>query len=255
MRNDFSTLNPTALPRDIINADAIIFDKDGTLIDFDAFWIPVTVKAMEDILKKLNKTDIPICEILTAFGVHNGVTDIDSVLCKGTYTQMGQIIYNILKDHGCNISCDETVKLVIEAYNKNASINDVKPTSPKLVEVLTKLKSQGKKLAVVTTDNEEITIKCLEKLGVVELFDKIYTDNGKFPPKPDPYCAFDFCNLVRVEKERTVMIGDTMTDVSFAKNAGIPVICLAKTDENRTILSEFADAVISDLCELLDLLK
>ena len=29
--------------------------------------------------------DISTCEILDAFGVHDGVTDMNGVLCKGTY--------------------------------------------------------------------------------------------------------------------------------------------------------------------------
>ena len=79
-----------------MNADAIIFDKDGTLIDFDTFWVTVSVKAIEDILKKLGREDICVSEILSAFGIHAGVIDIEGVLCKGTYEQMGQILYNIL---------------------------------------------------------------------------------------------------------------------------------------------------------------
>ncbi|MBE6733556.1 MAG: HAD family hydrolase [Ruminococcaceae bacterium] len=238
-----------------MNADAIIFDKDGTLIDFDSFWVTISARAMEDILKGLGRTDIPVCEILEAFGVHDGVTDIDGVLCKGTYEQMGQIVHNILNEHGCNISCGETVKLVIDAYNRNADAGEVKPTCPELAEVLTRLKKNNKKLAVVTTDNEEITRKCLKKLGIEELFDKIYTDDGKTPTKPNPYCAVDFSNLSGVKKERLVMVGDTMTDVNFAKNAGITVVCVAKTDKNKAVLSPFADAVISSLSDLLDILE
>ena len=29
---------------------AIIFDKDGTLIDFDAFWVGICISAIEDVL-------------------------------------------------------------------------------------------------------------------------------------------------------------------------------------------------------------
>ena len=41
-----------------------------------------------------------LSEILEAFGVHNGVTDIDGVLCKGTYEEMGEIVYNVLYKNG-----------------------------------------------------------------------------------------------------------------------------------------------------------
>lgn len=238
-----------------MNADGVIFDKDGTLMDFDAFWVSVSVRAIEDILKELGKTDIPVCQILTAFGVHNGVTDIDGVLCKGTYEQMGQIVHHILNEYGCNISCDETVKLVIDAYSRNADAGEVKPSCPDLVDVLTGLKKQGKKLAIVTTDNREITRKCLKKLGIEALFDKIYTDDGKTPMKPDPYCAVDFGNVAGVKKECLVMVGDTMTDVNFAKNAGIAVIGVAKNDRNRSILAPYADAVISEISQLPDMLN
>ena len=79
-----------------MKADAIIFDKDGTLLDFDAFWVTVSVKAIEAVLTEFHQTDVPVGEILEAFGVHDGVTDMNSVLCKGTYEQLGQITYEIL---------------------------------------------------------------------------------------------------------------------------------------------------------------
>ena len=50
---------------------------------------------MEDVLRTLGREEIPVEEFLTAFGVHDGVTDIDGVLCKGTYEQLGQIVHGI----------------------------------------------------------------------------------------------------------------------------------------------------------------
>lgn len=32
--------------------DIIVFDKDGTLMDFDSFWIALSVSAITDVLKK-----------------------------------------------------------------------------------------------------------------------------------------------------------------------------------------------------------
>ncbi len=238
-----------------MNVDAIIFDKDGTLIDFDAFWVSVSCKAIEEVLEKFAMDTDLLSEILEAFGVHDGVTDINGVLCKGTYEQMGEIVYTILKDHGCEASCKDVVATVLAAYNKNADAGKVMPTCVNLEEVLRDFKAQGKKLAVVTTDNAHITRKCLTALGIEDLFERIYTDDGEYPTKPDPACVYNFCELVGVGKERVIMVGDTMTDVRFAKNAGITSVALARTEEQRNILSMSADIVISEISELCELIK
>ena len=51
------------------------------------------------------------------------------------------------------------------------------------------------------------------------------------------------------------MVGDTMTDINFAKNAGIRVVGVAKSEQNKRILAPYAEAVISDVSNLLNLLK
>jgi phosphoglycolate phosphatase-like HAD superfamily hydrolase len=60
-----------------MKAEAILFDKDGTLMDFDAFWVPVSEKAMDTVLMQLQMDRALTKSILEAIGVHNGVTDID----------------------------------------------------------------------------------------------------------------------------------------------------------------------------------
>lgn len=233
-----------------MKVDAIIFDKDGTLIDFDAFWVTVSVKSLQEILKAVGMEDISIEYLLTELGVHNGVTDINGVLCKGTYKQMGKIIHKALVEKGCDISLSKVEKLVVDAYNENSAVGEVIPTCPNLKEILTEFKNSNIKLAVVTTDNEYITRQCLKKLGVEELFDKIYTDDGKTPAKPNPYCALNFCEFCGVAREHTVMVGDTLTDVEFAKNAGISMIGLAKNERNKNILALYTDIVLSKISDL-----
>ena len=234
-----------------MKAEAIIFDKDGTLIDFDAFWVAVSKKALGIVLEKFNMPNFLCEEILQAFGVRNGVTAINGILCKGTYEQMGEIVYDALRRHGCECDCAEVTGTVIGAYNESADAGEVKPTSLALTEVLSELKKKNKKLAVVTTDNELITRKCLSALGIEHMFDKIYTDDGVNPTKPDPFCALDFCRLCGVEPQNAVMVGDTLTDVRFAANAGMSMVGLAKSEENREMLSEHTSTVISDMSELL----
>ncbi len=231
---------------------AIIFDKDGTLIDFDSFWITVSINVIKKILKTLKREDIPQDELLEAIGVKNGMSDIDGILCKGTYEQIAAAFNQVLEKYGCNTVQEQ---MVIDAYNQCADSGEIKPTCENIREVLLRLKESGIKLAVVTTDNYEITHKCLEKLGIEELFDKVYTDDGKTPVKPNPYCVMDFSDLTGIERDEFMMVGDTMTDVHFARNAGISVTGVGATPESRQRLIDYADAVIPDVSYIFEIIK
>ena len=230
--------------------EAIIFDKDGTLMDFDAFWLNVTIKALTDVLSYTLLPDIPLNDILEPFGVHNGITSIEGVVCKGTYAQMGEIVYNILKSHGYEGTLPDTVKLVEDMYVKNADVGEILPTCENLLQTLQTLKERGLKLAVVTTDNREMTVKCLDTLGVTQYFDAIYTDDGTFPTKPSPASGDAFCKRFGLKKESVLMVGDTMTDVEFSQNAGFSMIGVAKTEENKQLLLQHIKTVVPDVSYL-----
>ena len=237
-----------------MNTKGIIFDKDGTLLDFDAFWVKVSVAAIREFLNEMGAEPVDVSEILTAFGIRDGRTDTNGVLCKGTYEQMGQIVYDILMKHGISVPQDVVTCRVESAYQQNAEAGEVRPTCPDLVEVLTGLKSKGLKLAIVTTDQPHITNQCLEKLGIGRLFDRVYTDDGQTPTKPNPHCAWDFCREFGLNREQVVMVGDTLTDMSFAKNAGIMGVGLAADDRAKAELLPYADTVISALSHLFEVL-
>lgn len=234
--------------------EGIIFDKDGTLLDFDAFWVKVSVVAIKEFLHQIGAEWVDMSEILTAFGVRDGKTETNGILCKGTYEQMGQIVYDILTKHGVSVPQSVVTDRVEAAYQQNAEAGEVKPTCPDLVKVLTGLKNKGIKLAVVTTDNPHITHQCLEKLGIVGLFDRIYTDDGQTPTKPNPHCAWEFCREFGLQREHVVMVGDTLTDMSFAKNAGIMGVGLAADSHAKAELLPYANTVISAISHLPEIL-
>lgn len=234
-----------------MNVHAIFFDKDGTLMKFDDFWIEVSVRALKTILSNTGREDIATDEFLEAFGVSEGTADTDGLLCKGTYEQIGMAVYKILKAYGVDIKPECAVEMTIEAYEKNADCGEVKPVCDNLADVLRKLKSNGIKLAVVTTDNYKITHKCLEKLGVGDLFTRVYTDDGKTPVKPNPQCVLDFSADFGISCENIIMAGDTITDICFAKNAGIFSVCVGKNELAR----QYADAAIPDVSHIFEVIK
>lgn len=231
--------------------EVIFFDKDGTLIDFDAFWVEVSKSAIGEVLLNFKVTD---CEkpksdieyILSKIGVKDGKTDIDGILCKGTYGQIAEVICDYLMDSGGSADFDSVKEAVLKAYNNNMDKGRVVAACKNIREVLLNIKNKGIKICVVTTDNPEITNCCLEKLNIADLFEKVYTDDGVIKPKPDSDCIDSFCGETGIYKEKILMVGDTMTDIKFARNSGIPVICVGN-ESNRRKLKDLADATVSDI--------
>ncbi len=235
--------------------EIIVFDKDGTLMDFDAFWVSVSISAVKEVLRLVGKDEIDIEKVLKAFGVKNGITDIDGILCKGTYEELGIALYDILKEYGCKKTAEEVVDMLTYAYKNNSDSGHIKPTCANIKGVLSKLKNEGRKLVVVTTDNYEITYKCLDRLGIKELFDAIFADDGITPTKPDPSCIFEYCKAVGSSGDKAVMVGDTMTDVRFARNAGMTIIGVGTTEKNRQRLMSYADFVVDDISYIHDIIE
>ena len=235
--------------------EIIVFDKDGTLIDFDAFWVSVSIYAIKEVLRLIGKEEVNIEKILNAFGVKNGVTDIDGILCKGTYEELGIALYDILKEYGYEKTAEEIVDMLTNAYKNNSNSGEIKPTCTNIKDVLSKLKNEGRKLVIVTTDNYEITYKCLDELGIKEFFDAVFADDGIMPTKPDPSSILEYCKINGCCIDKAVMVGDTMTDVKFARNAGMDVIGVGTTEKNRQRLIPYADFVVEDISYIHDIIR
>lgn len=68
---------------------AIIYDKNGTLMQFDAFWIPLAQAAIKSIIEKYSGTNAETAlkiagETEIEIGILNAVIDPNGVLCGGT---------------------------------------------------------------------------------------------------------------------------------------------------------------------------
>lgn len=231
----------------------IIFDKDGTLLDFDKFWVSITYKAVDEILKKCGADKSLKPKILQSLGVFCGETDITGQLCSGTYESMTECIFKILSENGAdNLSLTELKSITVGAYHHNLNAGTVAPACGGLCEILKNLKEKGIFLALVTTDDAYFTERCLKMLGIHEFFDEIYTDDGIFPTKPNPFCIEKFCNDFNLSRENVIMVGDTLTDTAFAKNGGIFCVGVAKSERSKNVLKNSADVVIDDVSHIFE---
>ena len=148
-----------------MDVQAIIFDKDGTLMKFDRFWVEVSRHAINDILRQLGREDIPMPKLLGALGVDGEISDIDGLLCKGTYEQIGLAIGGVLREYGTDIPETDIVKMTLLAYDKNADAGKVEPVCDNIRAVLEKLKNE--KYDIIFLDppyNSQLIKKTVEKV-------------------------------------------------------------------------------------------
>jgi len=234
---------------------AIMFDKDGTLIDFDSFWITISTIAIKDILKELGCNDVSAENILSVLGVEDGITSIDGILCSSTYSKIGDNINYALSKCGYTFDLERVRSITMDAFARHVDKGIAKGTCDNIREVLLKIKEEGIKIFVVTSDRLFTTEKSLKKLGIFDVFDGIYTDDGDIAPKPKPDCIYDICKKFSLSPDEIIMVGDTINDVNFAKNGAVKMIGVAKGEKNRERFLKQTEIVLPDISYILDYLK
>lgn len=82
----------------------VIFDKDGTLIEFRPFWIPVTCRVLSR-LRELYRADaIEYQDCLSALGVsEGGEVDPEGQLAIGTYGTISRAVSEVYARGGVEV--------------------------------------------------------------------------------------------------------------------------------------------------------
>lgn len=229
----------------------IIFDKDGTLMDFEKFWVKILEAATENILNYYGASHDLAEDIYLGLGVENGIANINGIFCHSAAERMGEVYYDIMTSSGFNVDKDELFDTVRTEFRDCYHVGEAVANCKDLKALLTKLNTMGIGCAVVTSDDQYSTNMTLERLGVADCFDGVFVSDGIHPNKPDPYYINTLCTDKGITPDEIIMVGDTLTDMQFAENAGVRAIGIAKSDTNRDILSPYTVAVIDNLDKIM----
>ena len=227
----------------------IVFDKDGTLLDFERCWLPVARHALMTLLDELELPSELLPDLLAAGGIHGETYDIDGVFCYGTGAMMIDVIIRWLEAHGVKDDRNKLAGLIMRITDASYVYGEMKPDCENIVGVFECLRGMGLRIALATSDNRAGAMKCLETFGIARFFDEIYCDDGVHS-KPDPYFMRVFCGKYVFDACDVVMVGDTPSDASFAKNSGAAMVAVAKNEHNTAILAPVSDAVIHDISQI-----
>ena len=208
----------------------LVLDLDGTLADTNRDLVPV-----------LNR-------VIGAEGLQPvAFADIGHIVGLGA-KKMIERAYEFRGVPLGNAKLDQLFDAFLSDYEQNMAVNTVLYDG--VEGALERFANAGWQLAICTNKQEAMARKLVAELGVADYFAAI-TGGNTFPVrKPDPRHLTGTVQQAGGNPARTVMVGDSITDISAARAASIPVVAVDFGYSDKPIREYSPDHVISHYDEL-----
>lgn len=233
---------------------AVLFDKDGTLIDFNNMWLTWLEYLLTTLVKKHQLTEKVISEFEVAIGVDLTRRCIDpkGLMVTGKFDELRNSIALCMSRYGIEQEkARESFNSVVIAGEDALDWQGLTKPVPGLEGVLKKLKAETIKMAVVTADTTLRAQKSLSYLGITSYFETIIGADMVKETKPAPDMAFLACELLEVDPNEAVVIGDNILDMYMGKDAGLAGSIGVLTGVcQKEQLEKVADAVVNSVADI-----
>jgi phosphoglycolate phosphatase len=143
---------------------------------------------------------------------------------------------------------DHLVKDFITHYAEH--IADHSRPFPGLTAALDALEASGCHLAVCTNKLEWLSVRLLDRLGLSGRFVAICGSDTFGLQKPNPELLRRTIIRCKGSATRTVMIGDSSSDIDMARSAGVPIVAVSYGYSEIPVAQLGPDRVIGALSEL-----
>ena len=212
---------------DLRNIEGAIFDMDGTLLSSMEAWRTVGFRYLQ------------------CFGI---------TAKEGLY----EILHPMTLEEACAYLHEEygTTANFPEFLDKLNSLMDdfyryEVQLKPGAKEILDSLKNHDIKMCLATATDRKLTLQCLERLGILDDFEDVFTcdEIGAAKTQPDIYLAA--LDKLQTNKENTWIFEDALYAVETAAAAGFPVVGLfdEASDDDQNKIKELSQIYLKDYAE------
>jgi phosphoglycolate phosphatase len=214
-----------------MNAQLIIFDLDGTLID-----------SKRDLVNSVNATRTfagltTLADDVVASYVGNGAP----VLIRRAFPDVSDVEHARLLRHFLDYYRDHML--------------DATTLYPGVREALDRLHAAEIAMAVLTNKPVRFSVGLLEGLRIDTHFFRIYGGNSFEEKKPNPIGIRMLMEESGAVRERTLMVGDSAVDILTARNARVPACGVRWGFQPESFATTPPDFLIDDMREIVELVK
>ncbi|MDH5613664.1 MAG: phosphoglycolate phosphatase [Gammaproteobacteria bacterium] len=214
------------------NPEMVLIDVDGTLVDS----VPDLAYCVDRMMEQLG---MPV----------HGETKVRDWVGNGVERLCRRALIGQLNGEPDEALFEKAYPIFLELYKENTSQRS--QLYPGVKEGLDFLKKSGYKIGSVTNKAEQFTIPLLKDLGVFDYFEIVISGDTLERKKPDPMPLLHAAKHFGVKPENALMIGDSVSDVKAARNAGFQIACMTYGyNHGEDISLAEPDALMDSMSEL-----
>lgn len=215
----------------------VLIDVDGTLVDS----VPDLAYCVDEMMDRLNMP-------------RRGEAAVRQWVGNGVERLVRRALINQLDGEPDEALYEKAMPIFMDLYAKNTSGRS--SLYPGVAEGIAYLKQAGFRLGCVTNKAEQFTVPLLKDLGIYDNFEVVVSGDTLPKKKPDPMPLLHAADVMGVNPEQSMMLGDSMSDVKAARAAGFQIVCMSYGYNHGVDIRESKpDAVIDSMTELKGLLE
>jgi phosphoglycolate phosphatase len=224
----------------------VLFDKDGTLVDFYATWMPAYRSAAATISRDAGRPELAdrLLEI-GGYDRDSGRCDPGLPLGSGSNEDIAR-----LWAKECGLEDATPVERRLEQMFAREVAASAVPVGD-LVSLFARLVERGLHLGVATMDNESLARHTVSVLAIGSYLSFVCGYDSGFGMKPGPGMVEAFCVRLSLQPVEVLVVGDTLHDLHMgrAAGAGLVVGVLSGTG-SRELLEPHCDHVLENVLAL-----
>ena len=222
---------------------AVLFDKDGTLLDYHLTWGPINVAAAD--IAAAGDQDLAD-RLLSLGGMDraNMITRPGSLLAAAHTVE----IASAWVEAGSPLSFQD-LSHRLDALFTASAIGSVPIGN--LDACFSALRQAGLTLGIASSDNEASIRLMLAHLGLAHHIAFVAGYDSGHGVKPGPGMALAFAAALGLQPSEIAVVGDNSHDIDMGRSAGVGLVIgvLSGTGDAAT-LAPIADACLEDIGEL-----